>query len=52
MPQNPGQGIFVVAHRGRHNPAPMRHLGVDMMALDVRRTRDGVLVIVHDETVG
>jgi glycerophosphoryl diester phosphodiesterase len=66
--QDPEKGIFVVAHRGCHNPAPTHHLGaapensalalehcvtlgVDMMELDVRRTQDGVLVIIHDETV-
>lgn len=66
--QDPDKGVFVVAHRGCHNPAPTHQLGaapensalalahcvalgVDMMELDVRRTKDGVLVIAHDETV-
>lgn len=66
---DPQGGIFVVAHRGCHNPAPSRGLydptpenslqalercvalGVDMVETDVRRTKDGVLVIMHDETV-
>lgn len=65
---DPAQGVFVVAHRGCHNPAPthalgsapensalaLEHcvtLGVDMMELDVRRAKDGALVIIHDETV-
>ena len=66
---DPKGGVFVVAHRGCHNPAPSRGLydptpenslqalercvalGVDMVETDVRRTKDGVLVIMHDETV-
>jgi glycerophosphoryl diester phosphodiesterase len=66
---DPNGGIFVVAHRGCHSPAPSRGLyeptpenslrglercvalGVDMVETDVRRTKDGVLVIMHDETV-
>lgn len=62
-------GVFIVAHRGCHNPAPSRGLfdptpenslqalercialGVDMVEVDVRRTKDGVLVILHDATV-
>ncbi|WP_297508462.1 glycerophosphodiester phosphodiesterase family protein [uncultured Caulobacter sp.] len=66
---DPNGGVFVVAHRGCHNPAPSRGLydptpenslqamdrcvalGVDMVETDVRRTKDGVLVIMHDETV-
>jgi glycerophosphoryl diester phosphodiesterase len=65
---HPDDGIFIVAHRGCHNPSPLdgldsapensltalEHcvaLGVDMMELDVRRTKDGVLVILHDDSV-
>lgn len=66
---DPKGDVFVVAHRGCHNPAPSRGLydpapenslqaldrcvalGVDMVETDVRRTKDGVLVIMHDETV-
>lgn len=53
--------VLVVAHRGcwKHN-APENSLssfkacvdiGVDAIEMDVRRTRDGVLVVMHDETV-
>ncbi len=66
---NPEGGVFLVAHRGCHNPAPWQGLrtgapensrqalercialGVDMMEADIRRTKDGALVIIHDETV-
>lgn len=66
---DPKGGVFLVAHRGCHNPAPTRGfkdgapensqqalerciaLGVDMMEADIRRTKDGALVIIHDETV-
>jgi glycerophosphoryl diester phosphodiesterase len=52
--------IFVQAHRGDHESAPENSLrafddavaaGVDIIELDVRRTRDGVLVIMHDPRV-
>lgn len=48
---------MVVAHRGASRHAPENslaaaekaiHLGADMIELDVRRTRDGVLVAHHD----
>jgi glycerophosphoryl diester phosphodiesterase len=53
--------VLVVAHRGcwKHN-APENSLsafkacvdiGADAIEMDVRRTRDGVLVVMHDETV-
>lgn len=65
---DPRGGVFVVAHRGCHNPAPAHglpsapensaaalencvRLGADMMETDVRRSKDGVLVIIHDATV-
>jgi glycerophosphoryl diester phosphodiesterase len=65
---DPRAGVFVIAHRGCHNPDPAGTipvapensiaalqnclvLGVDMMETDVRRSRDGALVIMHDETV-
>jgi glycerophosphoryl diester phosphodiesterase len=61
-------GVFVVAHRGCHNPVPARAmpavpenslaalekcvaLGVDMMETDIRRAKDGTLVISHDAKV-
>ncbi len=53
--------VLIVAHRGcwKHN-APENSLsafkacidiGADAIEMDVRRTRDGVLVVMHDETV-
>ena len=52
--------VFVVAHRGCWETAPENSIlaiqtcieaGVDMVELDVRRTRDGVLVLMHDATL-
>ncbi|MBA1203452.1 glycerophosphodiester phosphodiesterase [Pseudomonas capeferrum] len=55
------QGIphpAVIAHRGASHDAPesttpayllARDLGADYLELDVQRTRDGVLVVVHDD---
>ena len=52
--------VTVVAHRGCWRQAPENSLasiescidvGVDMVELDVRRTRDGELVLMHDETL-
>ncbi len=65
---HPRAGVFVVAHRGCHNPSPQHdlpsapenslqgleqciQLGVDMMETDIRRTKDGALVIIHDPSV-
>lgn len=52
--------IIVVAHRGDWRNAPENSLqalqncidlGVDMVEIDVRETLDGVLVLMHDETI-
>lgn len=52
--------VFVIAHRGCWKAAPENSLaaieacagmGVDMVEIDVRRTADGHLVLMHDETV-
>lgn len=52
---------LIFAHRGAWDPAPQNSLeaferaialGVDMIELDVRRTRDGVLVVQHDPIDG
>lgn len=52
--------VLVVAHRACWRTAPENSLrairdcvklGVHMVELDVRRTRDGALVLMHDETV-
>jgi glycerophosphoryl diester phosphodiesterase len=57
---SPGGGIEVVAHRGasadepEHTLAAYRHavrLGADAVECDVRMTRDGALVCVHDRRV-
>jgi glycerophosphoryl diester phosphodiesterase len=52
--------VIVVAHRGDWRNAPENSLpaiqncidmGVDMVEIDVRETKDGQLVIMHDETI-
>jgi len=56
-----GQEPLIVAHRGAWGQAPQNSaaalesaiaVGCDMVELDVRRTRDGKLVAVHDARVG
>lgn len=52
--------VLVTAHRGDWRNAPENSLqafrlamgmGVDIIELDLNRTRDGVIVIMHDETI-
>lgn len=52
--------VVVVAHRGDWRTSPENSLlsfqhcidmGVDMVEIDVRRTKDGVLVVMHDNTL-
>lgn len=52
--------VLVAAHRGAHLEAPENslaafrkaiELGIDIIELDVRCTKDGVLVCMHDKTV-
>ena len=52
--------ILVVAHRGAHEEAPENtlaafrkaiELGCDYVEVDVRRTKDGALVLMHDRSV-
>ncbi len=52
--------VFVIAHRGcwketsENSLAAIRacvDMGVDMVEIDVRPTRDGVLVLMHDDTI-
>jgi glycerophosphoryl diester phosphodiesterase len=52
---------LVVAHRGVWNPAPQNSIaafaqaiddGVDAIELDVRRSRDGRLLVFHDPRIG
>ncbi len=55
-----GKMVLVVAHRADWKRAPENslaairscvRLGVDIVEIDLRRTRDGHLVLMHDETV-
>ncbi|MEM7657592.1 MAG: glycerophosphodiester phosphodiesterase family protein [Bacteroidota bacterium] len=52
--------IMVIAHRGDWRHAPENslqaiqnciHMGVDMVEIDVRETKDGVLVLMHDLSI-
>lgn len=52
--------VMVAAHRAAHNKYPENslaairetiRLGVDIVELDVRETKDSVLVIMHDRTI-
>ncbi len=52
--------VFVVAHRGDWRNAPENSLkaiqncidmGVDMVEIDVRLTRDSVFILMHDDTI-
>ena len=52
--------VIVVAHRGDWRNAPENSLqaiqnciemGVDMVEIDVRQTKDGHLILMHDETI-
>ncbi len=56
----PRHTFMVIAHRGDHTEAPENTLaayrngiknGVDYVEIDLRTTRDSVLVIMHDATV-
>lgn len=53
-------GVYVVAHRGVHEDIPENtlaayrkaiELGADFVEIDVRETRDGALVSIHNHTV-
>lgn len=54
------ENVMVVSHRGDWRNAPENSLqafqncinmGVDMVELDLKKTKDGVLVIMHDKTI-
>jgi glycerophosphoryl diester phosphodiesterase len=54
------EGVLVIAHRGGSNLWPENtlyafenavELGVDVLEMDVRSTKDGVIVVIHDATV-
>ncbi len=57
----PARGItFVAAHRGYHAVAPENSLsaidaaiaaGIEIVEIDIRKTADGVYVLMHDETL-
>ena len=58
--RQPGSGALVVAHRGAWGKAPQNSLqaledaialGCEMVEIDVRGTRDGHLVVVHDARI-
>ncbi len=58
--QHVAKKIVVIAHRGAHREAPENTLaslekaieiGCDYVELDVRRTKDGALVIMHDASI-
>ncbi|MDE2723182.1 MAG: glycerophosphodiester phosphodiesterase family protein, partial [Gemmatimonadota bacterium] len=64
MPDHPfikkNAGVEVIAHRGGWRLWPentlyaFQHavdLGVDMLEMDIRSTKDGHIVVFHDETV-
>ncbi|RBM20963.1 glycerophosphodiester phosphodiesterase [Prauserella sp. PE36] len=57
---DPGAPLLIAAHRGQWRDAPenslaaIRHAiadGAEIVEIDVRPTRDGHLVLMHDETV-
>lgn len=57
---NEPQTVMIVAHRGAHNDLPENSLasidraveeGAHIVELDVRKTKDGVFVIMHDHTL-
>ena len=57
---DPDDDVMVAAHRGDWRNAPENSLaaveraialGVDIVEIDVRRTRDGEFVLIHDETL-
>ena len=54
------EGILVVSHRGDWRNAPENSLqaiqncidmGVDMVEIDLKKTKDGYLVLMHDKTI-
>lgn len=54
------KNIMVAAHRGAHNQVPENSLasfqkaidlGIDIIELDIRHTKDGIPVLMHDRTV-
>jgi fructose-1,6-bisphosphatase/inositol monophosphatase family enzyme/glycerophosphoryl diester phosphodiesterase len=57
---DPNGRVLTVAHRGNWKQAPENSLkaiqysmnsGIDMIEIDVQKTKDGKLVLIHDDTV-
>ncbi|MFW0715104.1 glycerophosphodiester phosphodiesterase family protein [Pedobacter sp. N23S346] len=55
-----GKAVFIAAHRGDWRNAPENSLqglknciawGIDIVEIDLKKTSDGQLVIMHDETI-
>lgn len=55
-----GSYVMIMAHRGDHLEVPENSLqsiencidlGLDMAEIDIQRTRDGVLILMHDQTL-
>jgi glycerophosphoryl diester phosphodiesterase len=60
LQRRPKHGVYVVAHRGAHNGIPENtlpayakaiELGVDFVEIDVRATKDGKLVSIHNHRI-
>jgi len=60
LPKPKNGNIYVIAHRGAHNGIPENtlaayqkaiDLGCDYIEIDVRKTKDGKFVSVHNETI-
>lgn len=60
LPRKPNNGIYVIAHRGVHNSIPENslpayqkaiELGCDYVEIDVRTTRDGKFISMHNPSV-
>ncbi|GMN11562.1 hypothetical protein MTsPCn9_25600 [Croceitalea sp. MTPC9] len=58
--QRAKEGILICAHRSFHRDAPENSIesikraigeGIDMVELDVRTTKDSVLVLMHDDSI-
>ncbi|WDD96953.1 glycerophosphodiester phosphodiesterase family protein [Thalassomonas actiniarum] len=58
--ETPDAGVMIVAHRACWQKAPENSLkaiddcialGIDIIEIDVRKSQDGVLVLMHDSTV-
>jgi glycerophosphoryl diester phosphodiesterase len=58
--KDPNGPVMIVAHRGCHNELPENSIagfkrcimfGIDVIETDVQHTKDGVLILMHDQTV-